>query len=293
MSAENTEEHGSSPAAQLRLDGSAFEPQLTSGSLTFIGTATVLARCGGFTFLTDPNFLHQGDHAKLGYGLRSRRLTEPAMSIDELPPLDFVVLSHHHGDHFDDVAAERLDRDLPIFTGPHAARKLARQGFRRAHALSTWQTAQVERPPARVLIHATPGRHAPGPLQRALPPVMGSVLEFSAGGPASLRMYITGDTLFFPGLGEVASRFARVDICLLHLGGTRVAGVLLTMDADQGVRLLRLIRPARAIPIHYDDYTVFKSGLDEFRRAADAADLPTEVVYLDRGDTFTFPIPTA
>jgi len=38
------------------------------GSLTFIGTATVLIRFGAFTFLTDPNFLHAGDHAHLGYG---------------------------------------------------------------------------------------------------------------------------------------------------------------------------------------------------------------------------------
>jgi L-ascorbate metabolism protein UlaG (beta-lactamase superfamily) len=35
-------------------------------------------------------------------------LPEPALEIDDLPPLDFVMLSHHHGDHFDDVAAARL-----------------------------------------------------------------------------------------------------------------------------------------------------------------------------------------
>ena len=46
------------------------EEDVTTGELTFIGTATVLVRHGGFTFLTDPNFLHQGEYAKLGYGLR-------------------------------------------------------------------------------------------------------------------------------------------------------------------------------------------------------------------------------
>src|SRR3954451_17073811 len=85
------------------------DPDPREASLAFIGTATVLIRCGGFTFLTDPNFLHQGEHAKLGYGLRSRRLTQPALRIEELPQLDFIVLSHHHGDHFDDVAAAQLD----------------------------------------------------------------------------------------------------------------------------------------------------------------------------------------
>ena len=58
-----------------------------------------------------------------------------------------------------------------------------------------------------------------------------------------------------------------IDLCIIHLGGTRIAGVLLTMDAAQGVSALRLLRPATAIPVHYDDYTVFKSSLDEFRAA--------------------------
>jgi L-ascorbate metabolism protein UlaG (beta-lactamase superfamily) len=98
--------------------------------LTFIGTATVLFRHAGFTILTDPNFLHAGDHAYLGLGLRSKRLTDPAMEMEDLPSLDFSVLSHHHGDHFDHVAAERLNKDIPILTEPHSARKLRRQGFR-------------------------------------------------------------------------------------------------------------------------------------------------------------------
>src|SRR3954470_3652057 len=97
--------------------------------VTFIGTATVLLRVAGMTFLTDPNFLHQGEHAPLGGGLRSRRLTNPAIELDELPALDFVLLSHHHGDHFDPVVIERLPKDLPIVTTGHAARKLARHGF--------------------------------------------------------------------------------------------------------------------------------------------------------------------
>ena len=274
------------PPAPLRLAGTVDPEQLGIGTITFVGTATTLIRCGGFTFLTDPNFLHQGEHAKLGYGLRSRRLTEPAMSIDDLPELDFVVLSHHHGDHFDEVAAARLPRGLPIVTEPHAADKLRRQGFTDPRPLRTWDTQVVERPPATVSITAVPGRHAPQPLHRLLPPVMGSILDFTADAAPRIRMYITGDTLYYDGLRDIASRFDEIDLCLLHLGGTRIAGITLTMDGAQGVRALRLIQPDRAIPIHYDDYTVFKSSLDDFRRAAEAADLATEIVTLARGESY-------
>src|SRR3954452_20107605 len=118
--------------ADIRLEAAIGDTDATESpcSVTFIGTATVLMRCLGFTILTDPNFLHQGEHAPLGYGLRSRRRSEPALSIDELPPIDFVVLSHHHGDHFDPRVERELDKDLPILSTPHAVRKLAAKGFR-------------------------------------------------------------------------------------------------------------------------------------------------------------------
>src|ERR1700759_673733 len=112
--------------------------------LTFIGTATTLIQVAGLNILTDPNFLHRGDRAYGGMGISTRRRTEPARSIEQLPRLNFVVLSHHHGDHFDRIAARDLDRNLLIVTGPHAARKLSSQGFRRPLALKTWQPYTYE-----------------------------------------------------------------------------------------------------------------------------------------------------
>jgi L-ascorbate metabolism protein UlaG (beta-lactamase superfamily) len=266
-------------------------PSRTSGSLTFIGTATVIVEIGGFRFMTDPNFLHQGEHAYLGMGLRSKRLTDPAMELEALPQLDFIVLSHHHGDHFDQHVAERLRRDIPIVTEPGSARKLRQQQFQRVFALETWQTQRMTRGDDTVDITATPAKHAPGPLQSLLPKVMGSILEFGSRGSTSFRLYITGDTLMFDGIARIRERYPQIDLCVIHLGGTRIAGVLLTMDAEQGVSALRVIEPAVAVPIHNDDYTVFKSSLEEFRRAVDAADLTTDVRYLDRGETYTFPLP--
>ncbi len=261
---------------------------MTSGELTFIGTATVLVRYGGFTFLTDPNFLHKGDYAKLGYGLRSKRLTEPSMGIADLPPLDFVVLSHHHGDHFDEVAAAELDKRVPILTTSHAARKLRSQGFTAPVALETWESQTVARGDVSVTLTAMPGKHAPQPLEALLPPVMGSMLEFRDGGRTTFRLYVTGDTLVHDRLAEIPERYPHIDLALLHLGGTRVLGVLVTMDGAQGVRALELVRPRTAVPIHYDDYTVFKDPLATFKDAVTAAGLTTTVRYVDRGETYRF-----
>jgi L-ascorbate metabolism protein UlaG (beta-lactamase superfamily) len=257
-----------------------------AGQITFIGTATTLIQVAGFTILTDPNFLHRGQRAYVGMGLTTRRLTEPALSVGQLPPLDFVVLSHHHGDHFDRVAARGLDHDLPVITEPHAARKLRKQGFRSPVALSTWQSRVMTRGDAEVRVTSLPGQHAPRPLGYLVPPVMGSLLDFSRDGQRLLRLYITGDTLMHDGIREIAERFGDIDLCLIHLGGTRIAGILLTMDARQGLQALRTVAPREVIPVHYDDYTLFKSPLRDFRKAASQAGLPPVIHYLSRGDSY-------
>jgi L-ascorbate metabolism protein UlaG (beta-lactamase superfamily) len=259
-----------------------------TGEVLFVGTATVILRYAGFTILTDPNFLHQGEHAPLGYGLRSKRLTEPALSLEELPPIDFVVLSHHHGDHFDPQVERDLDRNLPIVSTEHAVKKLRRQGFTRLHPLETWETQTITRGKSSVRVTALPGRHGPGVLNAALPPVMGSMLEFAETGEELLRLYITGDTLVHDRLHEIPRRYPDIHLALVHLGGTRVLGVLLTMDGRQGVDLLNIVKPRHAIPIHYDDYTVFKSPLSDFVEEVARRGVPSELHYVGRGETFRF-----
>src|ERR1044072_6258394 len=98
----------------LSLGGTADPTALREGSVFFVGTATTLIRYGGLTILTDPNFLHAGDHVHLGYGLTSERRTDPAVEIEGLPPLDLVLLSHLHGDHFDRIAERKLNKATPI-----------------------------------------------------------------------------------------------------------------------------------------------------------------------------------
>lgn len=258
-----------------------------AGSVLFIGTATLLIRCAGFSVLTDPNFVHMHEKVDIGYGMTATRLTDPAMEIADLPPIDLVLLSHLHGDHFDQVAERELDKQLPIVTTAEAATALRERGFDNVHALERWNEISVEKGDASLRITATPGRHGPPVVSVALPDVIGSILEFQKGtGPIAQRLYITGDTLVIDDLKEIPERFPDIDLALLHIGGGRVLGMLVTMDDKQGVELLRIVEPKVAIPIHYDDYDVFKSPLSDFQAAVEAAGLAERVRYLRRGDSY-------
>src|SRR3954471_19299519 len=146
-------------------------------TLTFGGNATTLLRIGGITLLTDPNFLHRGQRAHLGYGLHAKRLTEPALQPTQLPALDGILLSHMHGDHWDRIATKSLPKGTPVVTTPEAAKCLADRGFTEPADLEAWQVSEFSSGSETLRITAAPGVHGPGPLARLLPQVMGSVLE--------------------------------------------------------------------------------------------------------------------
>ena len=254
-------------------------------SLTFIGTATTLIRLGGFTVLTDPNFLHRGQRAYLGKGLWTKRLTEPAMAPHDLPELDAIVLSHLHGDHFDRVARAGLARSQPIVTTTRAAPRLRTWGFE-ARGLDTWQSEVLQRDEESLSVEALPAIHARGVMGALLPPVMGSLLTHRVGGDVRRRVYVSGDTLTGPHLDEIAARHPDLDVAVVHLGGTRVLLHTVTMDADQGVDFLRRVRPREAVPVHHDDYGVFRSSVQDFLGLVRATPgLGTRVRPVARGET--------
>ena len=258
-------------------------------TMTFGGNATMLLRIGPFTLLTDPSFVRRGTRVHLGYGLRTRRLTDPALLPGDLPPLDAVVLSHLHGDHWDDIATDGLDKGTPLVTTHEAARALGAKGFREPADLAPWQSHELTRGAETLRITAVPGVHGPGPLARLLPPVMGSVLELvrDGGGEVTWRGYVSGDTLRRPWLAEVLERCGPLDVLIPHLGGTKALGVTVTMDGRQGADLVDMLRPPVTVPVHYDDYDRFASPLGDFVTEVRRRGLPGELRTAVRGETIS------
>ena len=274
--------------ASLELAGGATA-NFDEGDVYFIGNATVLIRFGGLTILTDPAFLHKGEHVDLGHGIWARREVEPACQIADLPPVDLVVLSHYHGDHFDDVAAQELDKNLPIVSTADAVDKLSALGFERGYPLDTWESLAVRKGDASVTITAMPGKHATEEaVNELLMPVNGHMLDFSRNDDRLYRLYITGDTMLVDSLEEIPRRYPGIDLGLIHTGGTTFLVTVVTMTGEQAVQAVEITKPHTAIPIHYNDFSVFRSGLEDFKKAAENSATSTEFVYLAHGESYTF-----
>jgi L-ascorbate metabolism protein UlaG (beta-lactamase superfamily) len=256
-------------------------------TLTFGGNATTLLRVGPFTVLTDPNFLRRGQRAYLGYGLFTKRLTDPALLPTQLPALDAILLSHLHDDHWDRIATRSLPKETPVVTTPAAARELAKKGFAQASDLSDWQSQEFTRGTTTLRITSVPGVHGPGLMGQLLPPVMGSVLELLRDGAVTWRGYISGDTVYRRDLGEVLERCGPLDVAIPHLGGTKALGFTVTMDGRQGADLVELLKPALVVPVHFDDYTRFSSGLGDFVAEVAARRAPGKIRAVRRGQTIS------
>lgn len=261
----------------------------SQGEVYFIGNATTLIRFGGLTILTDPAFLHKGEHVFLGHGIWARREVEPACQIADLPPIDLIVLSHYHGDHFDDVAAQQLDKELPIVSTADAVDKLSGLGFQRGHPLDTWESLVVRKGDAELTITAMPAKHATDDaVAELLMPVNGHLLDFSRNGDQLYRLYITGDTMLVDSLEDIPRRYPDIDLGLIHAGGTTFLVTVVTMTGEQAVKAVEITKPRTAIPLHYNDFSVFMSGLDDFKKAAEVSAANTKFVYLTHGETYTF-----
>jgi L-ascorbate metabolism protein UlaG (beta-lactamase superfamily) len=228
--------------------------------LTHIGGPTLLIEVGGWRLLTDPTFDPAGKRYAFGWGTSSRKLAGPAITPQELGPIDAVLLSHdHHGDNLDPAGRAFLPSAGVVITTVPGAKRLG--GGDHHRGLANWATTRLEAPDRpTITITATPCRHGP-PGSR---PIVGEVIGFSLqwDGQEHGELWISGDTVLYDGVREVADRLT-VDTAILHLGGVRfpVSGPLrYTMTAREAIELCQLLQPRVAIPIHYEGWKHFREG---------------------------------
>jgi L-ascorbate metabolism protein UlaG (beta-lactamase superfamily) len=231
---------------------------MTNVRVTHIGGPTVLIEVEGWRILTDPTFDAPGRMYHFGWGTGSRKVTGPAIAAVDLGPIDAVLLTHdHHADNLDDAGRALLPSVGVVVTTTSGAKRLGRE----TRGLEPFASTLLEspgRPPIEVT--ATPCRHGP-PLSH---PLVGDVIGFALRWDTQEHgvLWISGDTVLYDGMRDVADRF-QVGVAILHLGGAQfpVTGpVRYTMNARNAIDLCRLVRPRTAIPVHYEGWTHFRQG---------------------------------
>lgn len=205
--------------------------------LTLVRHATLLLETGGRRLLVDPMLRAAATTPPIESTPNPRRnplVDLPLPAADVVAGLDGCLVTHLHGDHFDDAAAELLPADLPVLTQPESVEPLRGRGLRNVtDETAGWLGLHVAR---------TGGRHGTGEIGELMAPASGFVVE---------GVYVAGDTIWCDEVRDALARHAPHTV-VVNAGGARfLEGDPITMTVAD-VRQLREATDARVAVVHLE-----------------------------------------
>jgi len=265
-------------------------------SATWVGHSTVLLQMGGLNVLTDPMWSERASPAQW---VGPRRLTQPGVALEALPPIDVVLLSHNHYDHLDAATVRALARRHSLarwFVPVGLASIVGRLGVRTVAELDWWQVADA----GGLRVACTPAQHASGrtPFDRMRTLWCGWALR--AGGRS---IFFAGDTAYHPEFGDIARCHGPFDLCVLPIGAYEPRWFMrpVHVNPEEAVRAYADIAAAHpsatrpiAVAVHWGAFSLTDEPMDEPpHRAAmawRAAGLPNDDLWiLSLGETRRVP----
>ncbi|MBA3343832.1 MAG: MBL fold metallo-hydrolase [Gemmatimonadales bacterium] len=232
---------------------------------TWIGHSTVLLQVGGLNLLTDPVFSQRAFPVQW---MGPRRVMDPGLALDALPPLNVVLLSHNHYDHLDRPAVKSIAKGHPRTTWivPLGLGGYIRGwGARDIIELDWWQEATIHG----LRVTATPARHFSnrrlGDRNRSL----WCGFAFALDGK---RAYFAGDTAYHPEFNEIGARCGPFDLAMIPIGAYDPRWFMERVHADpeEAVRIYEdLTAPHPEAPsplmlgIHWGTFRLTDEPMDE------------------------------
>ena len=232
-------------------------------SVTWIGHSTMLVRMDGVTFLTDPIFSERA--SPVAFAGPQRRVP-PGVPLSELPPIDFVLISHDHYDHADVASIAALAQRGARFIVPLGLGDLVRDAGGMASELDWWESVDV----GAVQVHCVPSQHFSG--RSALNSNDRLWSGWVVAGPTR-RFYHAGDTGYFYGFKEIGARLGPIDLAAVPIGAYDPPAIMqfVHLNPEEAVQAALDLRATRVVAMHYGTFDLTDEPLDEPPRRFHAA----------------------
>jgi N-acyl-phosphatidylethanolamine-hydrolysing phospholipase D len=262
--------------------------QHSAATVTWIGHATVLVQMDQRTFLTDPIWSERA--SPVGFA-GPKRAQPPGVALDDLPPIDFVLVSHNHYDHLDVATLHALAERSPEtrFVVP-----LGNGGTLRDAGVSDfveldWHQS-VELDGLRIVF--LPSQHWSG--RGAFDQRETLWGSYAVIGPQH-RFYFAGDSGYFDGFAAIGAAYGPFDVAAVPIGAYAPAEMMhfWHMNPEEALQAAKDVRARHVLPMHYGTFDLSDEEPDEpprrFQAAAEAGALAPDAIYLLRiGETRQF-----
>ena len=222
--------------------------------VTFVNHATFLLQTAGLNLLTDPVWSERVSPVTFA-GPRRRRA--PGLRMEDLPPIDAILISHNHYDHFDTATLARLlDRHRPaVFCPVGLAQPLRKIGFEEICELDWWQSVAW----CGLNVHCVPAQHfsARTPFDRRRTLWCGWMLSNEEG-----SVYFAGDTGFGSLFEEIAADFPRIRLSLLPIGAYKPQWFMgpIHMTPSHALYAHRILNSRYSIATHFGTFPLADDG---------------------------------
>jgi N-acyl-phosphatidylethanolamine-hydrolysing phospholipase D len=244
-------------APRIFNDGAILRAGHLNPSITWIGHSTLLVQMDGTNILTDPQWSERASPVSWG---GPRRLSSPGLAFEDLPRIEFVLISHDHYDHLDLNTVKRLaEAHDPLFLVPLGLKAwFADNGMRRVEELDWWQ----EREYHGVRFVCVPAQHFS---QRTL--WDGNKRLWASWGvlSAKRKFYFAGDTGYFGGFKEAGQRLGPFDLAAIPIGAYVPPEIMKAVHTtpEEAVQAFLDLDARTLLGIHWGTFDLAEEPLDE------------------------------
>lgn len=217
--------------------------------VTFINHSTVLIQMDGFNILTDPIW---SDRCSPSPWVGPKRKRAPGIRLEDLPEIDFILISHNHYDHMDISTLKKLynDHHPLIIAGLGNGVLLEGEGISNVTEIDWDQEITLNET---LTLHGLPARHFSN--RGLFDQDVTLWLSFVIRGPAG-AVYFAGDTGYGSHFEEARKKFGAFRLALLPIGAYLPRWFMkdVHLSPEEAVRAHRELNASTSVAIHFGTF---------------------------------------